>query len=265
MATAHRPHVLVVDDDDCFRTFVCGALSRGGLEPRPFGSGDEALLAARSDPPALAVLDVNLPGISGYELCRALKDEHPGLPVVFLSGERTESFDRVAGLLLGADDYLVKPVAEDELLVRLRRLLRPASTRIGERGPLTGREFDVLGLLAEGKNQRQIAAELVISAKTVGTHIEHIVHGLLHRHGLEQFEVGLLHPKSGPAQQVCGLLVVPRAGVRLQAAVEGDGSGGRRHQRQFLVAEREDWFHFTENPHALLCFFSGVAPQFLEK
>ncbi len=175
MAPTHRANVLVVDDDDGFRAFMCGALSRGGLTPRPFESGDEALLAARSDPPALAVLDVNLPGISGYELCRALKDEHPGLPVVFLSGERTESFDRVAGLLLGADDYLVKPVAEDELVVRLRRLLPPPSARARERFLLTARELDVLGLLAAGRNQQQIATELVISAKTVGTHIEHIL------------------------------------------------------------------------------------------
>ena len=110
----NRGCIFVVDDDDRFRAFLCSALERAGLTPRAFADGNDALDAAASDRPALALLDVNLPAISGYEICRALKTRHLDLPVVFVSGERTESFDRVAGLLLGADDYLSKPVAEDE-------------------------------------------------------------------------------------------------------------------------------------------------------
>ena len=170
----NRGCIFVVDDDDCFRAFLCSALERADLTPRAFAHGNDALDAAASERPALALLDVNLPAISGYEICRALKARHPDLPVVFVSGERTESFDRVAGLLLGADDYLSKPVAEDELVIRVRGLLA-RSTRGRPNGGLTPRELEVLRLLAVGQDQAEIAAELVISPNTVGTHIEHIL------------------------------------------------------------------------------------------
>lgn len=177
---ANQVRILVVDDDDCFRGFLCGALARAGFEPLGFAGGNDALAAADGEAPALALLDVNLPGISGYEVCRALKARHRDLPVVFVSGERTESFDRVAGLLLGADDYLAKPVAEDELVVRVRRLLSRAAVSRPSSG-LTPRELDVLRLLAAGQDQAEIAAELVISPRTVGTHIERIL-AKLHVH-----------------------------------------------------------------------------------
>ncbi|MBI4171573.1 MAG: response regulator transcription factor [Actinobacteria bacterium] len=167
--------VLVVEDDECYRAFLVTALEAGGLPVRAVSTGAAALVAARSEPPALAILDVNLPGLSGYEVCRALREEHgPELPILFLSGERTESFDRVAGLLIGADDYMVKPVAEDELLARVRALVRRSPARAPWSG-LTPRELDVLRLLAEGRGQAEIAGELVISPKTVGTHIEHVL------------------------------------------------------------------------------------------
>lgn len=138
--------------------------------------GVEALEAARATAPCAAILEVPLAGVSGYEVCRELRaDFGPELPIVFVSGKRKESYDRVAGLLLGADDYLVKPCAPDELLARVRRLLdreRPVVRRTLPR--LTEREQEVLRLLAEGLEQHEIAARLVISAKTVGTHIEHI-------------------------------------------------------------------------------------------
>jgi DNA-binding NarL/FixJ family response regulator len=132
---------------------------------------------ARESAPALVVLDVNIPGVSGYEICRRLREEFGGgLPILFLSGSRTESFDRVAGFLVGGGDYLVKPFSPDELVARVQKLtgrsqaqMSPAASR------LTKRELEVLGLLAEGKSQAQIARALVISPKTVGTHIEHIL------------------------------------------------------------------------------------------
>jgi DNA-binding NarL/FixJ family response regulator len=113
--------------------------------------------------------------VSGYELCRWLRAEWGArLPIIFLSGERTESFDRVAGLLLGADDCMVKPFAPDELVARvcaaLRRAAPPASARVST---LTPRETDILRLLADGLGQKEIAAALAISPRTVGTHVEH--------------------------------------------------------------------------------------------
>jgi len=168
--------ILVVDDDDRCRAAVGAALHEAGFATVEAGSAEEALDVAAGRPLSLAVLDVHLPVSSGYELCRRLLELQPRVPVIFLSGERTESFDRVAGLLVGADDYLVKPFDPDELAARVRAVLRRAEPSVPARAQsLTRRELEVLRLLAGGLDQRQIAAQLVISAKTVGTHIERIL------------------------------------------------------------------------------------------
>jgi len=97
------------------------------------------------------------------------------MPIIFVSRNRTEPGDRVAGLLVGGDDYLVKPLDPNELLARVRRLL-PAALA-GERTArgLTRRELDVLSLLVDGLSQPEIAAKLFVTPKTVGKHIEHIL------------------------------------------------------------------------------------------
>jgi DNA-binding NarL/FixJ family response regulator len=151
--------------------------------------GVAAVELARRVRPALAVLDVNLPLLSGYEVCRSLRAELPRETViVFLSGTRTEAYDRVAGLLLGADEYMTKPFAPDELLVRIRGLVSRKNADNGgwsSRVRLTPRELEVLHLLAEGLKQTEIAARLVISPKTVGGHVEHIL-GKLGAHSRAQ-------------------------------------------------------------------------------
>lgn len=168
-------HVLVVDDDPHFRAYVRGVLEESGYRVVDAENGFAALASVRASRPAAVLLDVNLPRLSGYEVCRSLREEHgPDLPLIFVSGERTESFDRVAGLTIGADDYLAKPFAADELLARLRRLLRRAPT-VAAHSTLTRREHEVLWLLAEGLDQGAIAERLVISPKTVGTHIERVL------------------------------------------------------------------------------------------
>jgi DNA-binding NarL/FixJ family response regulator len=170
--------VLVVDDDGPFRYLVTSLLERAGYATVQAGTGEEALQEARRDAPALVVLDVRLPGLSGYEVCRQLKDAYGGdLPVIFVSGERSEPFDRAAGLLLGGDDYLVKPVNGDEFLARVRRYASPSEhpDRDANGSDLTRREREVLGLLAEGLTQRQIAHSLSITQKTVSTHIQHVL------------------------------------------------------------------------------------------
>jgi DNA-binding response OmpR family regulator len=167
--------VLIVDDDAAFRTLLIGVLERSGFHVRAAATGEDGLALARRERPSAVVLDVRLPGISGWEVCHELRGHHGDeVPILFVSGERIESLDRVAGLLLGGDDYLVKPFAPDELLARLKRLVRrtaaePSHTR------LTPREREVLGLLADGKRGPDIAAELVISPKTVSTHVDRIL------------------------------------------------------------------------------------------
>jgi two-component system nitrate/nitrite response regulator NarL len=191
--------VLIVDDDAGTRNLISTLLRRAGFETREAEDGHEAMRLAGESRPAAALVDVNLGGgQSGYEVSRELRDRFEGLPVVFVSGERTESFDRVAGLLLGAADYIVKPFDPDELIARVRRLVvTPEAKR---RSALTSRERDVLRLLAGGLDQRRIATELFLSPKTVATHIQHIlaklgVHSraqavaLAHREGLVQADV----------------------------------------------------------------------------
>jgi DNA-binding NarL/FixJ family response regulator len=137
--------------------------------------------------PSLVVLNVKLPGMSGYEVCKTLRDdfEHQ-VGIVFVSAERTEPYDRAAGLLLGADDYLAAPFAPEEMLARVRRLVgrEPAAARFNGQD-LTKREREVLRMLAQGHGQAEIARELSISSKTVATHVQRIL-GKLRIHSRAQ-------------------------------------------------------------------------------
>jgi DNA-binding NarL/FixJ family response regulator len=169
--------ILVVDDDDACRALVTHALERVGFATREAATGTAALAAASRDRPAAVILDVDLPLASGYEVCRELRDAYgPDLPIVFLSGARVESYDRTGGILLGADDYVVKPFDVDELLARVRRLVARAARRAPRsQYELTPRERQILSLLAGGIGQGEIAARLVIGEKTVATHIQRVL------------------------------------------------------------------------------------------
>jgi DNA-binding NarL/FixJ family response regulator len=168
--------VLVADRDVRARSQLARVLGAAGFQVAETASGEEALKIARRQAPVLTILEVPLGGISGYEVCRSMREElGDDVPVIFLSGTRTESYDRVAGFLAGADDYVVRPYAVDELLVRIRRLVerrRPPSPSLSK---LTPREREVLRLLAEGLSAKEIAGRLFISSRTVGTHVEHIL------------------------------------------------------------------------------------------
>ncbi|MDX6725472.1 MAG: two-component system, OmpR family, phosphate regulon response regulator PhoB [Baekduia sp.] len=168
--------VLIADPDAGARHELGRVLESAGFRVLEAAEGDEALAKARSSWPAAAILEIPLGTLSGYEVCRALKTEMgPELAVIFLSGVRTESYDCVAGLMLGADDYVVKPSAPDEVLARLRNVMeRIRPQRLATHGRLTRREHEVLGLLGEGLKWADIAARLTISPKTVATHVENI-------------------------------------------------------------------------------------------
>jgi DNA-binding NarL/FixJ family response regulator len=171
-----RSTVLVVEDDEVVRRSLVTALERAGYSTKDASNGERALELALEETPALVVLDVCLPGISGYEVCHDLRRSFgPGLPIIFVSAVRTESYDRVAGLLVGGDDYLTKPVSPDELRIRVDRLVErstPLNPQVSAH--LTAREQEVLRLLAEGFGAREIAGRLSIAEKTVNTHIDHI-------------------------------------------------------------------------------------------
>ncbi len=116
-------HILVVDDEPAIVTVVRERLEREGFQVRAVASGEEALAHLDADPADLVVLDVMLPGIDGFEVLRHLRGAGDTVPVILLTA-RDEDVDKIVGLELGADDYLVKPFNPRELSARIRALLR---------------------------------------------------------------------------------------------------------------------------------------------
>ncbi|HKN96938.1 MAG TPA: response regulator transcription factor [Pseudonocardiaceae bacterium] len=117
--------VLVVDDDDNVRDVVRRYLEHAGYQVAAAETGEDALRLAGEAPPDLVVLDLMLPGIDGFEVCRRLR-QRGAVPVVMLTA-RGEEDDRIAGLQLGADDYVAKPFSPRELVLRVTSVLRRAS------------------------------------------------------------------------------------------------------------------------------------------
>jgi two-component system OmpR family response regulator len=115
-------HILIVDDERRIREVVEYALAKEGYRVSSTADGAEALAVFERDPPNLVVLDVMLPGIDGLELCRRMR-RNASTPILFLSA-RSDEVDRIVGLEVGGDDYLVKPFSPRELLARVRAVLR---------------------------------------------------------------------------------------------------------------------------------------------
>jgi DNA-binding NarL/FixJ family response regulator len=205
--------VLIADEDDRSRVRLAAVLGSAGYRVIETDRGDEALSLARSSNPAAVILEIPLAGLCGYEICLLLKSD-PGFeaPVVLLSGVRTESYDRIAGLLLRADDYIVSPYEAGELLARVTNLIErsPARASTPPRN-LTKREAEILALMSEGLRHREIARRLFISPKTVATHVEHILRKLGVRSSTEAVAIAyreeLVPPKLSSA---------PRAARRLR-------------------------------------------------
>ena len=116
--------ILTVEDDERIRTAVKLALEDEGWTVDEAGSGEEAIDLFHQAQPDVVLIDIMLPGIDGFELCRTLR-RHSDVPIVMVTA-RNDTHDVVAGLEAGADDYLVKPFAPEELVARLRALLRRA-------------------------------------------------------------------------------------------------------------------------------------------
>ena len=119
--------LLLVDDEENLRSMLDAALRHSGFDVVPVGSGREALDAVKAERPELIVLDVMLPDIDGFEVCRRLRTEGDRTPVLFLTA-RDATEDTVRGLTLGGDDYLVKPFSLEELVARIGSVLRRTGT-----------------------------------------------------------------------------------------------------------------------------------------
>lgn len=171
--------VLIADQDGESRGRLGELLRGAGYDVLETERGDEAVELARSTAPAAVITDIALSGLCGYEVCHVLKSDLAlRVPVVILTGIRTEPYDRIAGLLLKADDYIVKPYEAGELLVRLANLIRSHASTTTPASRLTKREEEVLELMSDGLRHNEIAHRLFISPKTVATHVEHILRKL---------------------------------------------------------------------------------------
>ena len=137
---AKAPVVLVVDDDAAIRTVVRWQLDDAGFRVVEADDGTSALRRIRDDHPTLVVLDLSLPGLGGLDVLRSVRGGQVGrsdTPIIVLSGRDGET-DRIVGLDLGADDYLVKPFSPGELAARVRSVLRRASPELADEAVVLG-------------------------------------------------------------------------------------------------------------------------------
>ena len=199
--------ILVVDDEPSIREVVSLYLEQMGFDATVVGDGQSALDLLQSDPPDLLILDVMLPGVDGYEITRQVRATSR-IPIILLTARKDE-IDRILGLELGADDYVVKPFSPRELVSRVKAVLRrtqqaPAplggdqpvtcggiqidprtrqATVAGEEIPLTVKEFDLLWMFTSNPHQvfnrdqlldRVWGVSEFIDASTVTVHVRRL-------------------------------------------------------------------------------------------
>ena len=145
--------ILIVEDEPKTAAFLAKGLSEHGFVADVVANGRDGLHAARTQTYDLAILDVMLPGCDGWTILRELRAAGSQMPVLFLTAKDTVA-DRVKGLELGADDYLVKPFAFSELLARVRTILRRGSARQPETVRVADLEIDLLRHKAQRDGQR---------------------------------------------------------------------------------------------------------------
>jgi two-component system OmpR family response regulator len=116
-------NVLVVDDEEYIRDLVTSSLRLAGFAARAVPNGSQALAAVAAEAPDLVVLDVRMPGIDGFEVCRNLRAAGNDVPIIFLTARDTPE-DRISGFTKGGDDYVTKPFSLEELVARIRAVLR---------------------------------------------------------------------------------------------------------------------------------------------
>jgi two-component system OmpR family response regulator len=128
--------ILVAEDDPDIATLITHYLRKAGWEPHVAVTGNEALSYARQQPVELAILDVMLPGTSGLDICRALRADKltAHLPIIIVTA-RAEETDRIVGLEIGADDYVLKPFNPRELVARIKAILRRSGAGSQVRAP----------------------------------------------------------------------------------------------------------------------------------
>ncbi|MFO8059408.1 MAG: response regulator transcription factor [Bacillota bacterium] len=194
--------ILVIEDDRSIQELLRLYLERDGFAVKLASDGDEGLDSVYETPPALVILDIMLPGIDGWEVCRRIRDKHD-MPIIMLTARDAVS-DRINGLELGADDYVTKPFDPRELVARVRAVLRRSRGQVethlefgdfsinydrrrvvrnGSEVYLTAKEFDLLWLLANHPGRVFTRDQLLDqvwgyefygNVRTVDVHIRHL-------------------------------------------------------------------------------------------
>jgi len=157
----HKPRVLIVEDEQDIAGLIKHTLERGGgTDAEIVGSGDAALKAVAAHPPDLVILDLNLPVLSGLEVCRILRGRSDArhMPIIMLTAKTGEA-DRVQGLELGADDYVTKPFSLRELNARVKAVLRRSSKPAEQQaaayvGSRLNADFDAVAVAVDGASIR---------------------------------------------------------------------------------------------------------------
>jgi DNA-binding response OmpR family regulator len=159
--------ILVAEDDRDIADLIAHYFSRAGWRAHITETGDEALASVRRNPADLVILDVMLPGLSGFEVCRALRADKStaAIPIIMLTA-RAEESDRIIGLEIGADDYISKPFSPNELVARVRALMRRSKRTEPEGstlafGPLV-MDLDRHTVLDNGRDVKLTAKEFML-------------------------------------------------------------------------------------------------------
>jgi len=197
--------ILIVEDDDTILMGLKDDMEFEGYEVTVSDDGKEGYKLAQSKEFQLIILDILLPGLNGFEICRKLREEGIETPILMLTAAKTDEMDKVMGLELGADDYLTKPVGSREMVARVRTILRRAVKekktqdifkfgdvsvdfkrhevlKAGERVHLTALEFRLLKFFIERKGEVVTRDDLldeawgdaIISPRTIDSHIVHL-------------------------------------------------------------------------------------------
>jgi two-component system, OmpR family, response regulator len=158
--------ILVVDDDPHIRQLLAFALAKAGMDVVEAGDGEAALLAVTAHSPHLIILDITMPRMDGLEVCRRVRASHD-TPILFLSS-RDEEIDRVLGIELGADDYVVKPFSPREVVARVQAILRRTTPRVPNVAAEGELSHGALSLDVDGWVARWRGAEVALTATEFG-------------------------------------------------------------------------------------------------
>lgn len=200
-----KAKVLIVEDDETILLGLKDDLEFEGYEVAVADNGRDGYMLARSQDFQLVILDILLPELNGFEICKKLREENVKTPILMLTAARTEEIDKVMGLELGADDYVIKPVGSREMVARVKAILRRAGEekktedifkfgdvsvdfrrhevlKSGEEVHLTALEFRLLEFFIKRKGEvvrrddllNEAWGDAIISPRTLDSHIVHL-------------------------------------------------------------------------------------------